>query len=123
MTVAVFYKMLFGEFEREGFEAHLGELLSFREAEEQILERRTAAYMVHKYLLNVLKEEDVSDISPAFGLRDIYECRVCVYHIAQVYMKGIMTVRDSVFGVREAVEEEEAEEIINRVKRRNHNRK
>ena len=115
MTVRDFYILLFGDFEKTVFEAHLGELLSYSSAAEEVLERRTAAYMVHKYLLDVKKEDDIEDISPVFMLKDIYECRVCVPHIAQVFMKGIMTARDSLFGVRKPIEEEEAAEIVRRV--------
>ena len=48
MTVRDFYILLFGDFEKTMFEAHLGELLSYSSAAEEVLERRTAAYMVHK---------------------------------------------------------------------------
>ena len=120
MTVRDFYILLFGEFERQEFELYLGELLSYSSAEKEILERRTAAYMVHKYLLDIKKEEDEPDISPVFRLKDIYECRVCVPHIAQVYIKGIMTANDSLFEGRRPVEDKEAEEIVKKIRRDYH---
>ena len=111
MTVKDFYVMLFKDFEKTLFEIRMGELLAYSSAAEQVLDRRTAAFMVHKYLQDILKEDDVADISPAFRLKDIYECRVCVPHIAQVYIKGIMTDRNLFFGVREPLTDEDAEKI------------
>ena len=38
----------------------------------------------------MLGEEDESDWSAAERLQDLYSCHVCLNHIAQVYVKGIM---------------------------------
>ena len=34
--------------------------------------------------------KDLDNIDPAEILRDLYDCRVCVNHIAQIYLRGIM---------------------------------
>ncbi|MBR6403349.1 MAG: hypothetical protein IKS48_08190 [Eubacterium sp.] len=54
------------------------------------LERRTAARILHMYMRAVLGIKDVEDITPAYELRDLFDCRVCANHIAQVYMRGVM---------------------------------
>ena len=110
--------MLFGEYDPYDFNMYLGEMLSANEAETKQLERRTAAYMVHVYLTEVINEPDEPSIEPAFVLKDIYECSACIRHIAQVYQKGIMPAKDGIFGVRAQVEKTEAEDIVKRVKNR-----
>ncbi|MCR4617521.1 MAG: hypothetical protein K5669_04955 [Lachnospiraceae bacterium] len=55
------------------------------------LNRVSAARIIHAFIQKALKEDDVKDINPAAVLRDLYDCRSCVNHIAQVYLKGIMT--------------------------------
>ena len=115
MTVKDFYTMLFGEFNPFEFERYLGERLSCGDAAERKLERRTAAYMVHTFLCEVLKEADEPSIEPAFLLKDIYECPSCIRYIAQVYLKGIMPGRNQLFGVKDLVGEDEAEQIVARV--------
>ena len=82
---------------------------------DDILERRTAAHIIHYILLNILKETDEQDITMAFELKDIYECKVCLQHIAQVYLKGIMPADGNTFGVRNLVNEVEAKEIACRI--------
>lgn len=54
------------------------------------IERRRAARIIHEYLLTELAEKDEADWSAAEDLIDLYSCRSCVMHIAQVYVKGIM---------------------------------
>ena len=114
MTVRDFYSMLFGEFNESEFSLYYGEQLSAKEADTKPLEKRTAAYMVYVFISQVKKEADEPSIEPAFVLKDIYECPACIRYVAQVYLKGIMTAKDRVFGVREKVEEEEAAIIISR---------
>ena len=45
------------------------------------------------FLLKVRKISDM-DINKASCLRDLYDCRVCANHIAQVYLRGIMDASD-----------------------------
>ncbi len=52
--------------------------------------RGDLAKMIHLYIKNVKGINDLNDISKAAVLKDLYDCRVCVDHIAQVYLRGIM---------------------------------
>lgn len=76
--------------------------------------RQNAAKTVHEWLKNIRLEPDEQDIEAALRLRDIYDCHACVGHVAQVYVKGIMTAKAGVFGMREELSEREAEEIVMR---------
>ena len=115
MTVRDFFYLLFGDHDREEFEYRLGEHLSYAESETRQLDRRTAAYMVYVYITDVLHEAEEPSIEPAFVLKDIYGCPACIRYIAQVYLKGIMPAKDMVFGVRDAVDRDEAVKIGDRV--------
>ena len=57
---------------------------------DEPLQRKNAARLFHLFLLRVLKEADEENTDKAWKLRDIYDCRVCAAHIAQIYQKGIM---------------------------------
>lgn len=71
---------------------------------ELLRERREAARILHEYIRDVLHEEDETDISGAYILKDLFDCGECVQHVAQVYLKGIMEpVREREFGMRETV--------------------
>ncbi len=61
-----------------------------REFRSYLINRRNAARIIHNYLLKEKNIPDLSDISEASELKDLYDCRVCVNHIAQVYLRGIM---------------------------------
>ena len=76
--------------------------------------RKTAARLVHEWLLSVRGEPDEPDIGPALVLADIYDCHACVQHIGQVYVKGIMDARGGRFDVRGIVDAYEASEIAAR---------
>lgn len=54
------------------------------------LNRQTAARIVHLFLLIECGVQDLPDITPATTLKDLYTCRVCANHIAQLYCRGIM---------------------------------
>lgn len=82
------------------------------------IKRRTAAGMLHLALL-CAGEKDEESIEAALHLKDLYTCRTCVNHIAQVYAKGIMTEwSDGIFGVEEQITHQEAEKILQRVTNR-----
>ena len=89
------------------------------QAEDLIgLERRKAAELVHEFLRKELGEADEENWSAAGKLRDLYDCHICVNHVAQVYVKGIMEAFEAEplrFGMRELVGEAEAGEILARV--------
>lgn len=76
--------------------------------------RQNAAKLVHEWLRDICHEPDEADIEAALRLRDIYDCHACLNHVAQVYVKGIMTAKAGVFGMREELSEREAEEIAMR---------
>lgn len=76
--------------------------------------RQNAAKTVHDWLRKVCLEPDDPDIEAALRLRDIYDCHACVEHVAQVYVKGIMTARGGLFGMKEEISEREALEIAER---------
>ena len=52
--------------------------------------RKNIARIIHMYLLKVCGIHDIQDISKAGELRDLYDCRVCANHVAQIYLRGIM---------------------------------
>jgi len=75
------------------------------------LDRKTAAKTIHEYLLNTLAEADEKNWKKAEVLEDLYDCRTCAAHIAQVFVKGIMEAAPgskTVFGGGLLVSEEEA---------------
>lgn len=57
------------------------------------LNRQTAARITHEFLRIELNITDLADISPATKLKDLYTCRVCANHIAQLYCRGIMDAK------------------------------
>lgn len=54
------------------------------------IDRRSAARILHNFMRIVLGIKDEPDISKAYVLKDLFDCRVCANHIAQVYLKGVM---------------------------------
>lgn len=83
---------------------------------EKPIERRTAAKIVHEFLRRECGEADEADWGAAGRLKDLYDCRTCVNHVAQVYAKGIMTgLSEDVFGMREGLQADEAAEIAERM--------
>ena len=74
----------------------------------------------HDYLLNTLHEPDETDWSAARALVDIYDCHTCVYHIAQVYVKGIIPARQVdgklEFGGDSIVSKDESDLYLERLK-------
>ena len=57
------------------------------------LNRQTAARITHEFLRLELNIPDLQNISPATKLKDLYTCRVCANHIAQLYCRGIMDAK------------------------------
>ena len=58
------------------------------------INRKNIARIIHMYLLKELYIPDLYDIQKAEVLRDLYDCRTCANHVAQVYLRGIMDARD-----------------------------
>ena len=65
---------------------------------ESLLNRQIAARIIHQFMVVELYMSDVADISAAEKLRDLYTCRVCANHIAQVYARGIMGAEEVLSG-------------------------
>lgn len=63
---------------------------------EAPLNRQTAARIIHQFLQIECYIPDLQDITPATRLKDLYTCRVCANHIAQVYTRGIMNAQEFV---------------------------
>ena len=83
------------------------------------VKRQTAARILHEFLWRELGEKDLTDISSAAVLKDLYDCHACVNHIAQVYSKGLMpAVCEGLFGMRECVTTEQAGAIAEKVEQR-----
>ena len=61
---------------------------------ETLLNRQTAARIIHQFMVVELHVPDIADISAAEKLRDLYTCRVCANHIAQVCLRGIMGAQE-----------------------------
>jgi len=83
--------------------------------------RRDAARILHIFLRDVLSVPDLKDISAAGVLRDLYDCRVCVNDIAQVFCGGIMSAHDYpngmlLFEAYEELTDAEAEDIFEKMK-------
>lgn len=80
------------------------------------IERRHAARIFHMILLKQYKVKDLEGIEKAAELMDLYDCRVCVNHIAQVYMRGIMDARlERIFDGRACISEEEAKKAVEEI--------
>lgn len=86
----------------------------------EVLERRSAARILHEFLRKEMAEPDEDSWGTATELADLYDCRICVNHVAQIYAKGIMGEfcrtpgGRPLFGMREEVTGEEAGKIVER---------
>ena len=78
------------------------------------IRRNAAARLLHEFLMRELGEEDEENWNAAEKLKDLYDCRVCVRHVAQVYVKGIMSAKGESFGMQEGVTRKEALEMTAR---------
>ena len=56
--------------------------------------RKHIARILHMFLLKEKGICDLPDIGGAGVLRDLYDCRVCANHVAQIYLRGIMDAKD-----------------------------
>lgn len=60
---------------------------------DKLLDRRTAARILHRYMKIELGIPDLKDISAANVMADLYTCRACVNDVAQVFVRGIIKSR------------------------------
>lgn len=85
------------------------------------LDRRTAARIVHQFMKIEMHIPDEKDISKAEILKDLYTCRVCANHIAQVVVKKIMQPvlapdeKTYIFDSLAIVTKQEQEQIIKKI--------
>ena len=99
MNRDAFIRLLCGKFAEDYQDVYLrGSANGWLEQEDDmfksgLINRRNAARIIHNYLLKEKNIPDLSDISKASELRDLYDCRVCVNHIAQVYLREIMDAK------------------------------
>ena len=88
------------------------------ENQDKTLDRRTAARILHEYMRRRLGIKDLEDITQAYELRDLFDCRVCANHIDQVYLRGIiepvMLGEMKIFDVYGEVTENEIISYVNR---------
>ncbi len=80
------------------------------------LDKKTMARISHMFLKKLLQEADEPSIKAAEILKDLYDCHVCVNHIGQMYVKGIIEpIEPTLFGNEERVSKSEAFQIITRL--------
>ena len=126
MTLEAFLDLLqaYGETTysaRELYQLGVLEEIDLIESSRPIL-RGSAARILHLYMKKIRQEPDLEDWSRVKNLADLYDCRTCVQHIAQVVEKGIMEPdivqspegQRLVFSGRRAVTVNEAHRICRR---------
>lgn len=78
--------------------------------------RQSAARVVHEMLRKAYQEADDENWTVAEALADLYDCHTCVMHVAQVYVKGIMTGGgDGLFHGSDTLTGAQAEAILMRL--------
>ena len=91
---------------------------------ENHLNRQTAARILHEFLRIECGLDDLQNISSATKLKDLYTCRVCTNHIAQVCARGLMHPQEIqtsekeelIFNHLQLVQKNEVQEILKKVK-------
>ena len=56
--------------------------------------RKNVARILHQDLLKVRNIPDIGDIYEAYKLKDLFDCRICANHVAQVYLRGLMDAKN-----------------------------
>lgn len=80
------------------------------------ISRQSTARITHEMLLAAYNESDDDNWMAAEALADLYECSSCVMHVAQLYVKGIMTgYGDGLFHYSDTLTRAEAVTIIMRL--------
>jgi rhodanese-related sulfurtransferase len=88
---------------------------------DTVLIRSEAAKLIHRFIKKILGEKDI-DVSlwhAASVLKDLYDCRVCVSDIVEVYLKGIMDAKvtndgDIIFALKAPVSLKEAKTLVSK---------
>ena len=81
---------------------------------EEPIRRNAVARILHEFLLRELGEDDEKSWGKARELKDLYDCRTCVNHVAQAVCKGIMLPEGLVFGMQRTLSLQEAKDMIER---------
>jgi len=80
------------------------------------IERRQAARIIHEFLRIEFLIPDLRDWSNAKKLKDLYDCRVCAKHVAQVVERGIMPpIEPDRFMLLRQVYEGDLQDILERL--------
>lgn len=84
------------------------------------LVRKNAARIIHEFMRHELQESDEPTGNAGEKLQDLYDCRVCVRHVIQVYVKGIMNGYTTpegrfILGMNEFISKQEMDEIMVRL--------
>ncbi|MCQ2590119.1 MAG: hypothetical protein MJ179_06815 [Treponema sp.] len=108
---------------------HYGHLKGWLEDQDEytpdaFLDKRTCARILHQFMKIELGIPDLEEVSQAFLLKDIYTCRVCTNHVAQIYCREIMEGEEIdfagenqlIFNMTRLLSEEEVTEIIKKVR-------
>lgn len=82
---------------------------------EEAVCRGDAARILHEFLLRELGEADEEDWGAAKEIKDLYDCRACVRHVAQIVRKGIMTAEGALFERKKRVTAGEARRMFCRL--------
>lgn len=92
-------------------------------ADDYDIRKKNAARITHVFMRDILNISDITDESELSGagkLRDLYDCRVCVADITQMYVRRIMPASyetpSLLFGSEELFTIKEAENIIQNIK-------
>lgn len=88
---------------------------------ETLLDKRTAARITHMFMKIELNIEDCPHVQAATELTDLYTCRVCVAHVAQMYVRGIIPADEQwgqplLFNHLKLLEISDANDIISKIK-------
>lgn len=129
ITVENFVNLLWKNFfsEKENL-LNYGHIRGWLEDEDErfkseLLNKKTAARIIHNFMQKELNVPDSPDIEKAKELLDLYTCRVCTNHIAQVYVKNIIPAEEyeqngqvgTIFNLLKVLSFEEAEKIIQNI--------
>ena len=130
--VKLLYEGCMGSEKDAGFSKAVQYLLA-EFSEDYDIRRKNAATITHIFIKEVLKIPDVeeeagfigeglekkTDFSKVRELKDLYDCRICVPHIEQMYVRNIMdafiTEPVKMFGGEEVFTNEEAADIVAKI--------
>ena len=130
VTVGTLINSIWNEFgndarmERNAFDGivRYGRVKGWLEEQDELysewnLDRRSAARIIHNFMKIECAVKDIRDWDNAKRLKDLYDCRVCANHIAQVVEQKIMLpIDENRFGLLDKVTDEELELIVCRMK-------